>query len=115
MHYIIDMGEYALVLDEMVDFLAQARAPIIDQERDDTLTLSQRMKMDNLYLANSDSAHAARSHNRAAQRLGAAQRERLGIRLPHASLVCGYLAEDSVSCARWATRDTASSSCWVRG
>ena len=47
-HHFIDVGEYGLALEEMAGVLAQARAPITDQERDDMLVLTQTMKMDGL-------------------------------------------------------------------
>jgi hypothetical protein len=47
-HHFIDVGEYGLALEEMTGVLAQARAPITDQERGDMLALTRRMKMDDL-------------------------------------------------------------------
>jgi hypothetical protein len=47
-HHVIDVDEYGLALEDMVDILAQAKAPVTDQERADMLDLARRMQMDDL-------------------------------------------------------------------
>ncbi len=48
LHHFIEVGEYGLALEEIAGALAQAKAPIADQERSDMLALTATMKMDDL-------------------------------------------------------------------
>jgi hypothetical protein len=48
MHHFIEVGEYGLALEEIAGVLAQARAPVTDQERDTMLALAETMTMDDL-------------------------------------------------------------------
>jgi hypothetical protein len=45
-HHSIEPGEYGLALDEIAGVLGLVQAAITGQERDDTLALARRMKMD---------------------------------------------------------------------
>jgi hypothetical protein len=47
-HHVIDAGEYGLALEDMAGILAQAKAPVTDQERASMLGLARRMQMDDL-------------------------------------------------------------------
>jgi len=47
-HRVIDAGEYGLALEDITGILAYDRAPVTDQERDDIVTLSRTMHMDDL-------------------------------------------------------------------
>jgi hypothetical protein len=47
-HHVIDVDEYGLALDDMVGILAQAGAPVTDQERAHMLALTRAMQMDEL-------------------------------------------------------------------
>ena len=47
-HHVIDVDEYGLALEDMVAILAQAGAPVTDQERADMLGLARKMQMDDL-------------------------------------------------------------------
>ena len=47
-HHVIDVDEYSLALEDMVGILAQAKAPVTDQERASLLGLARRMHMDDL-------------------------------------------------------------------
>jgi hypothetical protein len=47
-HYVIDVDEYGLALEDMVGILAHAGAPVTDQERADMLALARKMPMDDL-------------------------------------------------------------------
>ena len=48
MHHVIDVDEYGLALEDMVGILAQAGAPVTDQERAGMLALARAMQMDDL-------------------------------------------------------------------
>jgi hypothetical protein len=47
-HRVIEAGEYGLALEDIAGILAYDRAPVTDQERDDIVTLSRTMRMDDL-------------------------------------------------------------------
>jgi hypothetical protein len=47
-HHVIDADEYGLALEDMAGILAQAKAPVTDQERASMLGLARRMQMDDL-------------------------------------------------------------------
>src|SRR5262245_49594758 len=47
-HHVIDAGEYGLALEDMAGILAQAKAPVTDQERASMLGLARKMQMDDL-------------------------------------------------------------------
>jgi hypothetical protein len=47
-HHEIEVGEYGLALEDIAGVLAQSRAPITGQERDDMLALARTMQMDDL-------------------------------------------------------------------
>ena len=47
-HHVIDAGEYGLALEDMTGILAQAKAPVTDQERAGMLALARKMHMDDL-------------------------------------------------------------------
>jgi hypothetical protein len=47
-HHVIDVDEYGLALEDMVGILAQARAPVTDQEQADMLGLARRMQIRDL-------------------------------------------------------------------
>jgi hypothetical protein len=47
-HHFIEVGEYGLALEEIAGVLAQARAPVTDQERASMLVLAETMEMDDL-------------------------------------------------------------------
>ena len=42
-HHVIDVDEYGLALEDMVGILAQAKAPVTDQERASLLGLARRI------------------------------------------------------------------------
>jgi hypothetical protein len=47
-HDVIDVDEYGLALEDLVGILAQANAPVTDQERADMLGLARRTQMEDL-------------------------------------------------------------------
>jgi len=47
-HHVIDVDEYGLALGDMVGILAQAGAPVTDQERVGMLALARTMQMNDL-------------------------------------------------------------------
>ena len=47
-HHVIDVDEYGLALEDMAGILAQAKAPVTDQERAGMLGLARRMQMGDL-------------------------------------------------------------------
>lgn len=47
-HNVIDAGEYELALEDIAGILAYDRAPVTSQERDDIMTLSRLMHIDDL-------------------------------------------------------------------
>lgn len=47
-HHVIDVDEYGLALEDMVGILAQASAPVTDQERAGMLALARTMQMADL-------------------------------------------------------------------
>ena len=47
-HHVIDVDEYGLALEDMIAILAQASAPLTDQERAGMLALARTMQMDDL-------------------------------------------------------------------
>ena len=47
-HHVIDMDEYGLALEDMVGILAQASAPVTNQEQAGMLALARKMRMDDL-------------------------------------------------------------------